>query len=386
MKIVIASDSFKGNLTSLQVADAIEKGIRRVVPDAVIVKVPMADGGEGTVRSLVDATGGRIVTHRVRDPLGKEVTARYGILGDKKTAVIEMAEASGLPLVPRGKRNPLKTTTFGTGQLIVDALDHGVRKIVIGIGGSATVDGGAGMAQALGVTFRGQDGRVMGGGCTGGMLSQISAIDIRGIDPRIAKTTFVVACDVDNPLTGKKGAAAVFGPQKGASAAMVKQLDEGLRHLAFLIRRDLGVNVQRLPGAGAAGGLGAGLVAFTGAELKRGVDIVIEATGLLRHIKGADLVMTGEGRIDFQTVFGKTPAGVAQAAKRTNVPVIAIGGGLADDARGVFAHGIDGLESATAREMELDEAIKRSRTYLANAAERVMRLVFIGKTLSKKRV
>ncbi|MEE9158238.1 MAG: glycerate kinase [Gammaproteobacteria bacterium] len=383
MKIVIASDSFKGNLTSLEVANAMERGIRRVVPRAKIIKVPMADGGEGTMQSLVDATGGRVIKKRVCGPLGRAVLARYGILGDKKTAVIEMAQASGLPLVPHPRRNPLKTTTFGTGQLIQDALDKGAEKIIIGIGGSATVDGGAGMAQALGVKFRGPNNGVIPGYCAGGVLESIEGIDVSGVDPRIARTRFIVASDVANPLTGRHGAAAVFGPQKGATPAMVKRLDRGLKHFAKVIKRDLGVDVSKLKGAGAAGGLGAGLVAFTGAKLKSGVEIVIEATGLAKHMQGADLVITGEGRIDFQTAFGKTPAGVAKAAKRLKVPVVGIGGSLDDDARGIFAHGISALESCTAREMGLSEALKNSKAYLADAAERVMRLLLVGRTLRK---
>lgn len=381
MKIVIAPDSFKENMTSLEVAAAIEKGILRVLPKAKCVKVPMADGGEGTVQSLVDATGGKIVSKKVRGPLGQEVEARYGLLGDGSTAIIEMAEASGLPLVPRPKRNPLKTSTFGTGQLILDALDRGVSEIIIGLGGSSTVDGGAGMAQALGVRFLDKRGRALADGIGGGMLDRIEKIDHAKLDARVAKTEFIVACDVDNPLCGPRGASAVFGPQKGATPDMVKQLDSNLRHLAGLITAQLGRDVLELKGAGAAGGLGGGLVAFARARLRSGVDIVIEATGLMDALKGADLAITGEGKVDFQTAFGKTPAGVAKAAKRHKVPVVAIGGALADDASGVFEHGIHGLSAAAARDMSLAEAIANSPAHLANAAERVIRLILIGQKM-----
>lgn len=383
-KIVIAPDSFKGNLTSLQVAKALEEGIRRVLPKVNCVKIPMADGGEGTVQSLVDAVGGKFVRKQVCGPLGKPVKARYGLLADGETAVIEMAEASGLPLITDKQRNPLKATTYGTGELIMDAINKGARNIIIGIGGSATVDGGSGMAQALGVRFRDSRGRIIKERAAGGMLERIDRIDMEAVDPRVRKTKIVVASDVDNPLCGKKGAAAVFGPQKGATPAMVKTLDRNLRHFGDLIKRDLGKKVINMSGAGAAGGLGAGLVAFTNARLQSGVDIVVKATGLDLQLKGADLAITGEGRVDFQTAFGKTPAGVAKAAKRVGVPVIAIGGGLADDARGVFEHGIDGLESAAARDISLQEAISLSRKHLANAAERAIRMILIGRNMARR--
>ena len=385
MKIVIAPDSFKENLTSMQVATCIEKGIKKVLPRASCIKIPMADGGEGTVQSLVDATGGRILKKQVIGPMGKKVTARYGMLGNGHTAVIEMAEASGLPLVPRNERNPLKATTYGTGELIIDALNKGATQIIIGLGGSATVDGGAGMAQAIGVRFLSKSGNVIKGYANGGLLSSIYDIDQSKADPRIRKTRFIIASDVTNPLCGKNGAANVFGPQKGATPAMVKTLDSNLKHFASVIKSSLGKAVLNLKGAGAAGGLGAGLVAFTGARMKRGVDLVVELTELNKHLKKADLVITGEGRVDFQTAFGKTPAGVAKAAKKFKVPCVAIGGSLADDARGVFEHGISGLESAAARDMDLAEAIKNSRKHLEYAGERVIRLILIGKGLARKR-
>jgi len=383
MKIVLAPDSFKGNLTSLQVAAALEKGIRRVLPNAQCIKVPMADGGEGTVQSLVDGEGGKFVRKKVTGPAGKPVTARYGLLADGKTAVIEMAEASGLPYVKGKEKNPMKTTSYGTGELILDAINKGAEKIIIGIGGSATTDGGTGMAQALGIKFLDKNGKEIKEYGAGGMLNKIAKIDMSGIDARINKTKIIVASDVENPLYGKKGAAYVFGPQKGATSTMVKTLDANLKYFGNLLKKDLGKDVRTLKGAGAAGGLGAGLVAFTGAKLKSGIDIVVDATRLKKHLKDADLVITGEGRVDSQTAFGKTPAGVAKVAKKFKVPTIAIGGGISDDAREVFTHGIDGLASACARDMTLEDAINNSKDHLANAAERVIRLVLIGKKLSK---
>ncbi|MGE0385767.1 MAG: glycerate kinase [Gammaproteobacteria bacterium] len=385
MKIVIAPDSFKEGLTALQVADAIERGVLRVYPRAHCVKVPMADGGEGTVQSLVDATGGTLVTRRVTGPLGTPVSATYGLLGDGATAVIEMAAASGLPLVPARRRNPLLTTSFGTGELIRDALDRGARSLIVGIGGSATNDGGAGMAQALGACLRDARGRVLRGRAAGGMLHRIARVDADGVDPRLRAATVLVACDVENPLCGPRGAAAIFGPQKGATAAMVRRLDANLRHFGMLLERDLRVAVLDRPGAGAAGGMGAGLVAFAGARLESGIELVMQAARLAQRMRGARLVITGEGRIDSQTAFGKTPAGVAALARRRGLPVIAIGGSLADDAHGVFAHGIDALESAVARTMDLHTALERAPDYVADAAERALRLVRLGASLAPGR-
>ncbi|MCI0654638.1 MAG: glycerate kinase, partial [Methylococcaceae bacterium] len=321
MKIVIATDSFKENMTSLEVASAIEKGILQVLPDANCIKVPMADGGEGTVQSLVDATSGRIVKKTVIGPLGEPVEAHYGFFGNGRTAVIEMAEASGLPLVPKAKRDPLKMTTFGTGQLILDAIESGATEIIIGIGGSSTNDAGSGMAQALGVRYLDKAGNELNQYASGGILDRIARIDVSGLDCRVRKVSILVACDVDNPLCGARGASAVFGPQKGASPEVVKTLDSNLSKFADLIKETLGNDVKDLPGAGASGGLGAGLVAFCGATLKSGIDIVVEATGLENALEGAHLAITGEGKVDFQTSFGKTPSGVARAAKKMNVPV-----------------------------------------------------------------
>ena len=381
MKIILAPDSFKGSLTSLEVAEAMEAGIRRVLPDADCTRIPMADGGEGTVQSLLDAVGGELIPCTVKGPAGQRVKAAYGMLADGSTAVIEMAAASGLALVCGQSKNPLQTTSYGTGELIRDALDRGARKIILGIGGSATNDAGAGMAQALGVVFRDADGRVIRETGAGGMLHKIESVDLAGVHPGLRQAHVLVACDVDNPLTGENGAARVFAPQKGADVSMVQTLDDNLKHLAGVIERELGMAVDRVPGAGGAGGMGAGLLVFVGAELQRGIDIISKATSIETHLRTADLVLTGEGRVDFQTAFGKTPAGIARLASEYGVPVVAIGGGLADDAGEAFRHGIGGLEAAIARDMTLDEALANSREYIANAAERVMRLIQIGRTI-----
>ncbi len=384
MKIILAPDSFKGNLTSLEVATAFEKGIKRILPRAKCIKVPMADGGEGTVQSLVDGLGGKFIRKRVVGPAGNTVSARYGLLSDGKTAVIEMAEASGLPLVSGKNKNPLKTTTYGTGELILDAAKRGAEKIIIGIGGSATNDGGVGMAQAIGIRFLNKQGKVISDYGSGGMLKKIVRIDNKKVDPLLKKIKIIVACDVNNTLCGKSGASYIFAPQKGATPTMTRILDENLRHLGKVIKQSLRKDVTKLKGAGAAGGLGAGLVAFTKARMKSGIEIVIDATNICKYMENADLVITGEGRVDTQTAFGKTPSGIAKAARKYHIPTVVIGGGITDDANDIFAYGIDGLESACARDMSLEEAIKNSRKHLANAAERAIRLVLIGKKIAKK--
>jgi len=375
MKIVVAPDSFKGSLTALEVADAIKEGVKRVVPEAEIDVVPMADGGEGTVQALVDATDGQIITEEVCDPLGNQIKADFGILGDGETAVIEMAAASGLPLVPEDKRNPMFTTTYGTGELIRAALERGCRKLIVGIGGSATVDGGAGMAQALGAKLLDKDGNEVTRG--GGGVEHLDRIDISQLDPRIAEATTVVACDVDNPLVGPGGGVEVYGPQKGATDEMVEKLDVYLGRYADIIKRDMGADVKETPGAGAAGGLGAGLMAFLNAELKSGIDIVIDASGLEQHLKDANLVITGEGQIDSQTIYGKTPIGVAKAAKKFHIPVIGIAGGISDDAGVVYEHGIDAMMSIISYPMPLETAMQNAHNLLADASERALRLLVL---------
>ncbi|CAI8782743.1 glycerate kinase [Priestia megaterium] len=373
MKIVVAPDSFKESLTALHVCEAVEKGIKTHFPNAEISKVPMADGGEGTVQSLVDATGGQIIQAKVTGPLGKEVEAFYGILGDGNTAVIEMAAASGLHHVPVDKRNPLITTTRGTGELILKALDHKVKHIIIGIGGSATNDGGAGMAKALGAKLLDANGAEIKEG--GGSLDQLASIDLTNLDFRLAEVKVEVACDVDNLLTGETGASAVFGPQKGATPDMVRQLDRNLAHYAAVIEKEMDIHIQNVAGAGAAGGLGGGLLAFLSAELKPGVDIVIEATQLESYIKDADLVITGEGRIDGQTIYGKTPIGVAKTAKKHSVPVIAIAGSIGAGSEAVYEHGIHALFSVVPGAVALSEALEKADENIERTAKNVASVI-----------
>ncbi|MEA4883616.1 MAG: glycerate kinase [Clostridia bacterium] len=372
MRVVVAPDSFKGSLTAAEVCQGVEDGFRRVFPDADIVSIPMADGGEGTVQSLVDATGGRIVEREARGPLGAPVKAFYGILGDGATAVIEMASASGLPLVESGRRNPLIATTWGTGELISAALDEGCRRFIVGIGGSATNDGGAGAAQALGAHLLDSDGMEIGPG--GAELSRLARIDLSRMDPRVMESEFVVACDVDNPLTGPRGASAVYGPQKGATPEMVRKLDDALRNYSGIILRDLGMDINGMPGAGAAGGLGGGLVAFAHATLRRGVHIVRDTTQLREKMVGADLVITGEGRIDFQTLYGKTPMGVAEVAAELRIPVVVIAGSISDDARGLYDHGIGALLTIVKGPCTVDQAIERAEALVRDAAETLARI------------
>ncbi|TDT45758.1 glycerate kinase [Fonticella tunisiensis] len=376
MKVVVSPDSFKGSMSAKEVADAVERGIKKVDESIEVIKVPMADGGEGTVQSLVDATGGRIVKLTVKDPLMRDIESFYGILGDGKTAVIEMAAASGLPLLKKEERNPLVTTTYGTGQLIKHALDMGCRNIIMGIGGSATNDGGTGMAAALGVKFFDREGNEIGFG--GGSLKDLDRIDISGLDERIRESTIVAACDVDNPLVGPGGASYIFGPQKGADEKMVEFLDKNLEHYGNILEKTMGIPVVNCPGAGAAGGLGAGLMAFLNAELKRGIDIVIETSGLEEKMKGADLVITGEGMIDYQTRFGKTPYGVAKIAAKYNIPVIAIAGGIGKQAEELYEYGFNSIFSIVDRPMTLDEAMERGSLLVENTAERIMRVLKIN--------
>ncbi len=362
MKIVIAPDSYKESLSALDVATAIESGFREIFPTAEYVKLPVADGGEGTVEAMVAATRGRIVSVTVKGPLGEQVDGFYGLSGDEKSAFIEMAAVSGLELVPPAQRDPLVTTSWGTGELIRHALDAGVKHIIIGIGGSATNDGGAGMVQALGAKLLDNEDQQIGPG--GAALETLIKIDIRELDKRLAECRIEVACDVTNPLTGKEGASAIFGPQKGATPKMIARLDQALGHYAKLIARDLDQDVLNLAGGGAAGGMGAALYAFCGAELRQGIEIVTDALSLDTHVADADLVITGEGRIDSQTVHGKVPVGVARVAKRYNVPVIGIAGSLTADVGVVHDHGIDAVFSVLYKICTLEDA-------LANAGENV---------------
>lgn len=375
MKIIIAPDSFKGCMSAEQAAKAMERGIRRALPQAECVLVPMADGGEGTVQSLVDATGGELLETTVTGPLGTPVRAQYGMLGDGRTAVIEMAAASGIAYVDERTRDPRITTTYGTGELVRDALDHGVTSFIIGLGGSATNDGGAGMAQALGVRLLDAQGGELPFG--GAALADLAAIDVSGIDPRLGTADIRLASDVTNPLTGAQGASAVFGPQKGADDATVAQLDAALRHYAAVIRSELGRDVESIPGAGAAGGLGAGFLAFTGAHMQSGVSLVVEATGLIQQAAGADWCFTGEGGIDSQTQYGKTPIGVAQAVKSSypRCCVVALAGTVGSGIEELYGKGIDAVFGIIPRAGSLEQVLAAGEWNLERCAENVSRLI-----------
>ncbi len=379
MKIVIAPDSFKESLTALAVANEIEAGFREFFPDAEYVKLPVADGGEGTVQAMIDASGGRRVELQVAGPLGEPVAAFYGLMGDGATAVIEMAAASGLELVPAARRDPLRTSSYGTGQLIRDALDAGARRFVLGVGGSATNDGGAGMVQALGGRLLDAAGRDLPPG--GGALDGLQHIDLSGLDARIKDCVFDIACDVSNPLVGPQGASHIFGPQKGATPAMVEQLDANLRHYADVIARELGRQVAGVPGAGAGGGIGAAMLVFLGGSLRPGSEIVTAAVGLDAAVADADLVVTGEGRIDSQSIHGKTPIGVARVAQRHGKPVIALAGCLAPGAAVVHQHGIDAVFGAVSRPCTVEQALAEAAQNVRSAARNIAAVLSLGARL-----
>lgn len=372
MKILVAPDSFKSSLFASQVAVAMEEGIRAVLPQVQVTRLPLSDGGEGLVDALVSASGGEFVTEEVTDPLGRPVSSYWGLMGDKKTAVIEMAAASGLPLLDENERNPMVTTTYGTGQLIKAALDRGCRKLIIGIGGSATNDGGGGMAQALGASLVDEEGRELPFG--GGYLHKLRKIDLSGMDSRLKNTRIRVACDVNNPLTGSRGASSVYGPQKGATPDMVEKLDRALKHYAQVIYRDLGIDVENVPGSGAAGGLGAGLMAFLNGELTPGIELVMEAVGLEKELKNCSLILTGEGELDAQSIYGKVPVGVARAAKKENVPVVVLAGSVAEDLGIMHREGITACFSIINKPMNLENAMEKTADLVKTAAEEVIRL------------
>jgi glycerate kinase len=372
MKIVVASDKYKGSLSALEVCTTIANTIRKLDPSVEVITSPMADGGEGTVKTLVESLEGKIVELEVTGPLGDKVIAGLGLL-DNGTAVIEMASASGYVLVPADKRNPMLATTYGTGELIKKALELGSRKVIVGIGGSATNDGGMGMAQALGYEFLGKDDGVLGFG--GKQLGMLARIKKEAVIPLLQEAVIEVASDVDNPLYGKRGAAHVYGPQKGASPEMVEELDRGLKNFAEVVLKDLGKDVARIPGAGAAGGLGAGLVAFTDAVLRPGTEIVTEVTGLEEKIKGADLVITGEGAMDEQTYYGKSPMGVARLASKYDIPAITINGSVLVGRNSIDEKNsclFDGNFSIINRPMTLEQALEGARSLLEGITEEII--------------
>jgi len=379
MKIVIAPDSYKGTNSSWRVASLIEKGILKVVPDAQITKIPVADGGEGTVDAILTALGGKEHRLTVKGPLGAPKSALWGSAGD--TAVMEMAEASGLPILGPEELNPLKTTTYGTGQMIREALDQGFRKIIIGIGGSATNDGGIGMAQALGARFYDAQDQLMADGAGGGDLSRVARADLSGLDERLGTLEMIVACDVTNPLLGPEGATYTYGRQKGADGEKQKILEEGMASYARAMARDLGKDWSPEPGAGAAGGLGFGLVAFCGARIQSGIKTVLDFIGLDEHIREADLVVTGEGKIDGQSLYGKVPVGIAERCRPYDKPILVIAGDIGPGIEKAYTLGIDSIMSTVNKAMPLKEALEHSSELLEEAAERAMRMIMIGTRL-----
>ena len=377
MKIVVAPNAFKGSMTARKAAEAMKEGIIKAEPKAEVILVPVADGGDGMVDVALDALHGKERKIVVAGPRFEPVEARFCHMPDMNLAAVEMALASGLALLSEDLRDPALTTTRGTGELIAACLDLEVEKIAVGIGGSATNDGGIGMARALGARFLDKKGKELEG--IGASLIHIRKIDVSGLDPRIAKTRIEAVCDVDNPLIGENGAARVYAPQKGANPEQVEELEAGLANLADIVERDLGLDIRRLPGSGAAGGLGAGLYAFLGAELKKGIDIVFSLVGLEEKLAGADLVLTGEGQIDFQTVFDKAPAGVGAAAKKMGIPCIAVAGSAGEDLGDLHACGIDAVFGICSRPMTLEDAMKNAESLVAKASEQAVRAFVAGR-------
>lgn len=371
MKIVIAPDSFKGSLSAVAAAEAIEKGVKNYMPQAVTVKLPMADGGEGTLDSLIAATNGRKIQVTVTDPIGNPVEAAYGIIEPDQTAIIEMAAASGLCLLTNEQQNPMIATTFGTGELIKHALDAGCRNFILAIGGSATNDGGSGMLQALGLALLDSAGQPVGTG--GASLQDIASIDAEKFDSRIADSKFLLACDVQNPFLGANGATRIYGPQKGATPQMLEELEGYMATWADIIASHTGTHIHQLPGAGAAGGLGGAFLAFFPIEMRRGIDVVIEYSRLSDHLEGADLLITGEGQIDAQTANGKTPMGVAQEALKFQVPTIALAGSIGKDIDKLYPYGIISVHSIVNSTMSLEAAMEQAAELLSQSAEQVMR-------------
>lgn len=375
MKVVAAIDSFKGSMTSLEVAAAFEKGVKKVYKDAEFIKIPLADGGEGTVKALIDNLDGKMVNIKVKDPLMRDIDSFYGISGDGKTAVIEMAAASGLPLLSPDERNPLKATTFGTGELIKDALEKGCREFIIGIGGSATNDAGTGMLSALGYIFLDENGNELEP--NGENLINIKSFKDDKVMKEVSEAKFLIACDVDNPFYGTNGAAHVYGKQKGATGDIIKILDDGMRNFSNVIEKIKKTDISNISGSGAAGGLGGAFTAFFNSELKPGIDIITEKIELENKINGSDYVITGEGRIDFQSAMGKTPSGVAKLAKKYGIPVIAIGGSVDDEIGNIYDCGITAAFSIIDSPMTLGEAMdtKNAQRLVEKTAERIFRLI-----------
>lgn len=378
MKIIVSPDSFKGSLTAIEAANSIERGVKNIYKNAETRLLPVGDGGEGTMDSLIAATDGYKKKAEVIAPLGNEIEASYGVLGDEKTCVIEMATASGIDLVSEYKLSPLNTTTYGTGQLIKQALDEGYTSFIISIGGSATNDGGAGMLQALGLQLLNDKGNEITFG--GGALSEVYKVDFTNFDKRIKDSTFIIATDVQSPMIGENGASHMFGPQKGATEKDVKSLEANLTHWANVIRNVTGKELHNMPGAGAAGGLGGAFQAFFPSKMERGIDVVLEYTNLEHELEEADLIITGEGKVDKQTAFGKTPMGVAQAAQKKNVPTIIMTGSIEEGCNLLYDYGVVSINSIMNRPMALEEATKNSAFLLEKSTEQVIRSFFYFST------
>ena len=379
MKIIVAPQGFKATISGLEAARAIARGVSAALPDAETVLAPVADGGDGTLNALVDGTGGQVFSSTVTGPLGQMVEAQWGVMGDGRTAVIEMALASGIALVPQRRRNPRVTTTAGTGEILREALERGYDRIIVGLGGSATNDGGAGMATALGARFLDSAGNPLPAG--GSALGRLDRVEVDGLHPGLRDATIIAATDVTNPLCGPEGASAVFGPQKGATPEVVQELDAALANYARVVARDLGRDVSEQPGAGAAGGLGAGLMAFTGAALQSGIDMVCEVLGFDALLEGADLVITGEGRADHSTIFNKAPVGVARHAQAHGVPTVLLAGGLGPGYEELYDHALAAVVCISDRPMSFDVSLSRTAELLESAAERTMRLLLTGRAM-----
>ena len=377
LRIVISPQAFKHSIGAREAALAIQRGVLRAIPDAETILIPVADGGDGTLAALIDTTGGTYYEATVTGPLGDPITARWGVMGDGETAVIEMALASGLALIPDDRRNPRTATTYGTGELIRTALNEGYRRVIVGLGGSATNDGGTGMAAALGARFLDAHATVLPPG--GAALAHLASVDATALHPALSETTIIGATDVTNPLCGETGASAIFGPQKGATPEMVSELDGCLAHYARVVRNDLGIDVLHTPGSGAAGGLGAGLIAFAGAELRSGIDMVCDVLDFDRHAPGADFVITGEGRADRSTAFDKAPVGIARRAGRFGVPTVLMAGSLGPGYETLYEHGIDAILPIAEEPADLESSLQRGSELLERAAERAIRLYALGR-------
>ncbi|MEG7532001.1 MAG: glycerate kinase [Hungatella sp.] len=380
MKFIFASDSFKGTLSSEQIISLLTESAGRIFPDCECVGIPVADGGEGTIDAVISVLHGSIRTVPAHGPLMEATEGSYGEF-EQDSAIIEMAAISGLPMVPRERRNPLLTTTYGTGELIRDALDRGYRKIAIAIGGSATNDGGMGAMRALGIRFLDAEGRELAG--TGADLKYVADIDLHGIHPAVQQTQFTVMCDVNNPLTGSNGATYTFGKQKGGTPDILEELECGMKHYAELIRIKTGINVDQIPGGGAAGGLGAAFCVFLKADMKSGIETVLDLIHFDALLEGADLVVTGEGRMDWQSAFGKVPSGIGLHSKKKGIPVAAIVGGMGDQADVIFDHGVDSIITTINGAMGIEEALERSEELYAGAADRMFRMIKVGMQMKR---